>query len=133
MKESVTIEEAMSKIIRNLEFAANLFRSYMPNGGEFAHRLIRNYSLESGTYSRPFRFQNIENILSLEPKSESRFIMDHLMMHLFPLLLTNPDLRNDFLTHSLINEFNWLAILVVLTDYFTYYLDPDIDKLEAFM
>jgi hypothetical protein len=88
---------------------------------EFAHRLIRNYSLGTGTYNRPFKMQNIEKILSLEPKQESRHIMDHLMMSLYPQLLANPDLRNDYLSYSLFNDFAWLAPLFVFTDYYSYY------------
>ena len=65
--------------------------------------------------------QNIDNILSLEPKTESRYVIDHLMMLLYPQLLTNPDLRSDYLSHSLVNDLDWLAPLVVLTEYFTYY------------
>jgi hypothetical protein len=136
MRESATIEEAMVKIVRKPEFVANLFRLNMADGerwNEFAHRLIRNYSIATGAYGRPFRMQNIETILSLELKSDSRFVMDHLMMLLYPQLLTNPDLRNDYLTHSLLNDLDWLAPLLVLTDYFTYYLDADADKGEDFM
>jgi hypothetical protein len=47
--------------------------------------------------------------------------MDHLLMNLYPQLLANPDLRNDYLTHSLFNDFAWLAPLFVLTDYYSYY------------
>ena len=54
-------------------------------------------------------------------------------MRLFPQLLTNPDLRNDYLSHSLFNALDWLAPLIVLTDYFSYYYDTDIYKVEAFM
>lgn len=125
MKESSNIEEAVGKIIRKPEFVANLFRLNIADGerwNEFAHRLIRNYSLATDTYGgRPFRMQNIDNILSLEPKTESRYVIDHLMMLLYPQLLTNPDLRSDYLSHSLVNDLDWLAPLVVLTDYFTYY------------
>jgi hypothetical protein len=137
MRESATIEEAMIKIIiRKPEFVANLFRLNMADGerwNEFAHRLIRNYSIATGSYGQPFRMRNLETILSLEPKSDSRFVMDHLMMLLYPQVLSNPDLRNDYLTHSLLNDLDWLAPLLVLTDYFTYYLDADADKREDFM
>ena len=124
MKGSESIEEAMCKIVRKCEFAAKIFlrtSADYDERGEFAHRLIRNYSLGTGTYNRPFRMQNIDSIISLEPKSESHYIMDQLMMRLYPQLLTNTDLRNDFLSHSLFNDFDWLAPLIVLTDYFSYY------------
>ena len=136
MRESATIEEAMIKIISKPELIANLFRLNMEDcekWNEFSHRLIRNYSLASGPYSRPFRLQNIDTILSLEPKPDSRFVMDHLMVFLYPQVLTDPDLRNNYLSHCLINDLDWLAPLVVLTDYFTYYLDIDADKREEFM
>lgn len=132
MKESVTIEEAMGKIIMNPQFLANFILN-LADCGEFAHRLIRNYSFQTVKNRDPLSLQYLETIESLEPKSESHFIMDHLMMHLFPLLLTNHDLRNEYLTISLIHDFDWLAPIVVLMDYFTYYLDTDGDKREAFM
>ena len=69
----------MSKIVRKCEFAAKIFLKTSADHderGEFAHRLIRNYSLGNGTYNRPFRMQNIESIISLEPKKESHYIMD---------------------------------------------------------
>lgn len=110
--------------MRKQELVAKIFRLKIDKGDkyiDFPHRLIRNYSLGTGTYNRPFRMQNIENILSLEPKAESQFVLDHLLMFLYPQLLTNPDLRNDYQSHSLANDLDWLAPLVVLTDYFTYY------------
>ena len=124
MKESETIEEAMCKIVRKLEIVGKIFLKILTDEdqkSEFAHRLIRNYSLGTGTYTRPFRMQNINNILSIEPKSESHNIMDHLMMSLYPQLLAHPDLRNNYLSLSIINNFDWLAPLIVLTDYFSYY------------
>jgi hypothetical protein len=124
MKGSESIEEAMCKIVRKCEFAAKIFlrtSADYDERGEFAHRLIRNYSLGTGTYNRPFRMQNIDSIISLEPKSESHYIMDQLMMRLYPQLLTNTDLRDDFLSHSLFNDLDWLAPLIVFTDYFSYY------------
>jgi hypothetical protein len=57
--------------------------------------------------------------------------MDQLMMRLYPQFLTNTDFRNDFLSHSLFNDLDWLAPLIVLTDYFTYYFDAD--KVESYM
>ena len=70
MKESETIEEAMFKIVSKLEIVGKIFLKTLTGDqrSEFAHRLIRNYSLGTGSYSRPFRMQNIEKILSLEPK-----------------------------------------------------------------
>jgi hypothetical protein len=41
-------------------------------------------------------------------------------MSLYPPLLANPDLRNDYLSHSLFNYLDWMAPLIVLTDYFSY-------------
>jgi hypothetical protein len=70
MKKSETIEEAMFKIVSKLEIVGKIFLKTLTGDqrSEFAHRLIRNYSLGTGSYSRPFRMQNIEKILSLEPK-----------------------------------------------------------------
>lgn len=65
--------------------------------------------------------QNIETILSLEPKSESHYIVDHLLMSQFPQFLTNEELRKDLLSLSLIHDIDWMAPLVVVMDYFTYY------------
>jgi hypothetical protein len=47
--------------------------------------------------------------------------VDHLLMCLFPQLLRNPDLRKIYLSLSLLHDTDWLAPLVVLMDYFTYY------------
>jgi hypothetical protein len=70
MRESGTIEEAMFKIVSKVEIGGNIFLKTLTGEqrSEFAHRLIRNFSLGTGTYNRPFRMQNIEKILSLEPK-----------------------------------------------------------------
>jgi hypothetical protein len=65
--------------------------------------------------------QNIETILSLEPKSESHYIVDHLLMSQFPHYLTNLELRMDYSSLILLHDIDWLAPLVVLMDYFTYY------------
>jgi hypothetical protein len=65
--------------------------------------------------------QNIEPILSLEPKKDSHYIVDHLLMSQYPQLLTNPELRKDFLSFYLLHDLDWLAPLVVLMDYFTYF------------
>ena len=120
MEESETIEIAMFKIVKKCEFVAKISR-IMPNyhdRSEFAHRLIRNYSLSSGNYNRPFRMQNIEAIRSLEKDSEPFSIIDLLMMHLYPQTLTDTDFRNDILIHFLFSDLDWLAPLIVLIDYF---------------
>ena len=59
--------------------------------------------------------------------------MDHLLMSLYPQLLANPDLRNDYLSLSLFNDFGWLAPLFVFTDYYSYYQDSNPYKDKAFM
>jgi hypothetical protein len=43
------------------------------------------------------------------------------MMSLYPQLLADPDLRNEYLSHFLFNDFGWLAPLFVFTDYYSYY------------
>jgi hypothetical protein len=124
MQESASIEEAISKIVRRVEFVGKMIRRKVGDGmqmAEFAHRLVRNYSLGRNTRSYSFAMQNIETILSLEPKSESHYIVDHLLMSLFPQFLTHPELRKDYLSLSLFHDIDWLAPLVVLMDYFTYY------------
>ena len=65
--------------------------------------------------------QTLETILSLEPKSESHYIVDYILMSQFLQLLTTPDFRKDFLSLSLLHDIDWLAPLVVLMDYFKYY------------
>ena len=42
-------------------------------------------------------------------------------MSQYPQLLTKPELRKDFLSLYLLHDLDWLAPLVVLMDYFTYY------------
>lgn len=54
-------------------------------------------------------------------------------MSLFPQLLTHSELREDFLSLSFVHGIDWLAPLLVLMDYFTYYQDTNSDQLEAFM
>jgi hypothetical protein len=56
---------------------------------EFGHRLIKNYNIGTSTSSYSLTMQNIENILSLEPKSESNYIVDYLLINMFPQLMTN--------------------------------------------
>jgi hypothetical protein len=65
--------------------------------------------------------QNIETILSLEPKSESHYIVDYILMSQFLQLLRTPEFRKDYLSLSLLHEIDWLAPLLVLMDYFNYY------------
>ena len=65
--------------------------------------------------------QNLEIILSLEPKSESHYIVDYILMNQFLPLLTIPEFRKDYLSLSLLHDIDWLAPLVVLMDYFKYY------------
>jgi hypothetical protein len=77
--------------------------------------------------------QNIETILSLEPKSESHYIVEYILMNQFPQIMTNPELRKDYLSLSLVHDIDWLAPLVVMVDYFTYYEDPSTEQLEAFI
>ena len=123
MKESATIEEAICKIVRKCEFVEKIFKTlpFDENRSEFIHRLLRNYSLATGTYSLPFRMQNIESIISLVKNSQQHYLLDLLIMHIYPQVLTNDDFRNDFLSHSLFNELDWLGPLLVITDYFHYY------------
>ena len=63
--------------------------------------------------------ENLDTILSLEPKIESHYIVDFVLMTQFPQLLINPELRKDYLSLSLHHDIDWLAPLVVLMDYFT--------------
>ena len=65
--------------------------------------------------------QNLETILSLEPKSESHYIVDYILMSQFLQLLNTPEFRKDYLSLSLHLDIDWLASLVVLMDYFKYY------------
>jgi hypothetical protein len=70
MQESASIEEAMSKIVRRVEFVGKMIRRKVGDGmqmAEFSHRLVRNYSLGRNTGSYSFAMKNIETILSLEP------------------------------------------------------------------
>jgi hypothetical protein len=53
----------MEKIVSKQELVAKIYRLKIDKGDkyiDFPHRLIRNYSLGTGTYNRPFRMQNIE-------------------------------------------------------------------------
>ena len=61
MEESESIEEALGKIVRKVEFTAKIISRIQDS--EFPHRLIRNYSLGTDLYSNPFKMQNIETIL----------------------------------------------------------------------
>jgi hypothetical protein len=67
MSESVSIEEAMSKIVRRAEFVGKMIRRNVADGmhmAEFGQRLIRNYSLGTNTCSSYFfTMHNIETIL----------------------------------------------------------------------
>lgn len=65
--------------------------------------------------------QNFETILSSEPKSESHYIFDFILMNQFLQLLTAPEFRKDYLSISHLHDIDWLAPLVVLMDYFKYY------------
>jgi len=65
--------------------------------------------------------QNLETILSLEPKSESHYIVDYILMSQFLQLLNTPEFRKDYLSLSLHHDIDWLASLVVLMDYIKYY------------
>jgi hypothetical protein len=65
--------------------------------------------------------QKLETILSKEPKSESHYIVDFILMSQFLQLLTAPDFRKDYLSLSLLHDIDWLAPVVVLLDYFKHY------------
>jgi hypothetical protein len=65
--------------------------------------------------------QIIDTILTLEPKSESHYILDYILMSQFLQLLTTPEFRKDYLSLLLHHDIDWLAPLVVLMDYFNYY------------
>jgi hypothetical protein len=98
MQISDSIEEAISMIVRRTDFVGKIIREKMADDTafEFGHRLIRNYNLGTNTSSLCLTILTIEKILSLEPKSESNFIVDFLLMNLFPQILTNPELRKNY-------------------------------------
>ena len=70
MKESESIEESISKIVRRPDFVGKIIREKLGDGTarEFGHRLIRNYNLGTGLSSYSLTMQIIDKILSLEPK-----------------------------------------------------------------
>ena len=73
MKESKTIEQAVTKIVQNIEFMHEIFRKF-PDGYDmdnFYDRLIRNYTLDIADYNKPFSLKGFEIISSLEPEDVS--------------------------------------------------------------
>ena len=87
MEESKTLEEAMAKIVRKVDFISKLIRRNVRDCmqmSEFTDRLIRNYMPLNLEYFEQFSMINIDNLTILEPKNEASYIFDHILMSLFP-------------------------------------------------
>jgi len=135
MKESTTIEQAVIKIVQNIEFMQQIIHKF-PNGlglDDFYDRLIRNYTLDIADYNKPFSMKGFEIISTLEPEDSSNFIVDSLLQNLHPHIIINQDLRQRFLAMSTLHDLDWVAPLLVVTDYCCYYSDSDIDRVEEIL
>jgi len=70
MKESTTIEQAVIKIVRNIEFMHEIIRKFSNEYymDQFYDRLIKNYTLDIADYNKPLSMKGFEIISSLEPR-----------------------------------------------------------------
>ena len=120
MEESESIEDAMSKIVQRGDLFGMM--NHQKSVRRFCQKFMINYNLGTTTTSF-FSLAKVDIgfILSYYPGSESKQQLDRLLFVQFPLVMTNPELRKDYLNLSLLHDLDWLAPLVVLLDYFIYY------------
>jgi hypothetical protein len=90
---------------------------------DVSERLAKNLALDTRNYNNPFSLLAIEILYKLEPKDDAMYLIEMLLTDLFSNILANTEFRLRFHSLHILLNLDWLAPLLVLTDYFTYYQD----------
>jgi hypothetical protein len=135
MRKTDTIEDAMHRIVKEKIMLNNLLirriqedRCYSSN---YSARLIKILSRDYSKTNLPLA---IEQLLSLEQcdTPEALTFIDLLLGDLYTIILVNEDFRRRYTSLLMVvPHLDWLAPLLVMTDYLQFYQDSSIEKIQS--
>ena len=135
MRETDTIVDAMHRIVKEkITLNTLLIRKIQEDrcySSNYSARLVKILSKDYSKTNLPLA---IEQLLSLEQLDipEALTFLDLLLGDLYTIILVNKDFRRRYTSLMMVFPYlDWLAPLLVMTDYLQFFQDSSIDKIQS--
>jgi hypothetical protein len=135
MRETDTIVDAMHRIVKEkITLNTLLIRKIQEDrcySSNYSARLVKILSKDYSKTNLPLA---IEQLLSLEQLDipEALTFLDLLLGDLYTIILVNKDFRRRYTSLMMVvPHLDWLAPLLVMTDYLQFFQDSSIDKIQS--